>query len=191
MYLWDAFAAAARTVLPQAAIVHDKYHLERLNQRAIDLTRRQELPEIPELKGERFWLLRSSATRPPEHQAFFDAIHQSSSTTARTWQAAEDFRAVYKFETSFDARSYLLNWVNKYCITPIRPLRRLVETFERARQGIVNFFDHPITNALAERMNGKIQEIKLLAKGFRTFEHFKIAVLFYWGGLELYPLKSQ
>jgi transposase len=83
MYLWDAFAAAARTVLPQAAIVHDKYHLERLNQRAIDLTRRQELPEIPELKGKRFWLLRSSATRPPEHQAFFDAIHQSISTTAR------------------------------------------------------------------------------------------------------------
>jgi len=45
--------------------------------------------------------------------------------------------------------------------------------------------------AMAERLNGKLQEIKLTARGYRTFEKFKSAILFFHGGLSLYPHKPE
>ena len=191
MDMWDAYAAAVNTMLPGVPIVHDKYHLEKLNQRAIDQTRRQEVQEHPELRGKRFWLLRRTTTQPPKIQAFFEAIQEANMVTAHTWQAAADFRAVYKFRNRRDARLYLQTWIFTYWNTDNLPLRRLVVTFKNYLEGIVNYFDHRITNAVAERINGKIQEIKLLAKGFRTFQNFKDAVLFYLGGLDLDPLTSE
>ncbi|MGK5082601.1 transposase, partial [Bdellovibrionota bacterium FG-1] len=40
-------------------------------------------------------------------------------------------------------------------------------------------------------MNSKIQMIKSNARGFRNFEKYRIAILFYCGRLDLYPLKSR
>jgi len=39
-------------------------------------------------------------------------------------------------------------------------------------------------------LNGKIQEIKLSAKGYGTFENFRAAILFYHGKLDLYPQQN-
>jgi len=44
---------------------------------------------------------------------------------------------------------------------------------------------------MAERLNGKIQEVKTVARGYRTFKNFRSAILFFHGGLDLYPLKWQ
>jgi len=42
---------------------------------------------------------------------------------------------------------------------------------------------------MAERLNGKIQELKTIGKGYWKFENFKSAILFFHGGLNLYSLK--
>jgi hypothetical protein len=44
-----------------------------------------------------------------------------------------------------------------------------------------------LSNTLAERLNGKIQTLKTVAKGYRTFANYRSAVLFFRGGLDLYP----
>jgi transposase len=44
-----------------------------------------------------------------------------------------------------------------------------------------------LSNAMAERLNGKIQELKTVGKGYRTFANFRSAILFFHGGLDLYP----
>ena len=40
-----------------------------------------------------------------------------------------------------------------------------------------------VCNAMAERLNGKIQEIKTVARGYRTFKNFRSTILFFHGGL--------
>ena len=55
-------------------------------------------------------------------------------------------------------------------------------------RGVMNFYDHPITNAVSEGLNSKIQKFKQVACGFRNFEHFRIAIFFHCGGLQLYPV---
>jgi transposase len=53
---------------------------------------------------------------------------------------------------------------------------------------VLTYFTHPITNAVGEGLNSKIQTIKKMAYGFRNREHFKTAIYFHCGGLKLYPV---
>ena len=55
-----------------------------------------------------------------------------------------------------------------------------------------NFFRkwYWITNAVTEGLNSKIQQMRSVARGFRNFENYKIAILFYCGKLDMYPQKT-
>jgi len=54
-------------------------------------------------------------------------------------------------------------------------------------KNILNYLTHPITNALSESLNSKIQWVKYTARGFRNRDNFKIAIYFHCGGLDLLP----
>ncbi len=59
---------------------------------------------------------------------------------------------------------------------------------KRHLYGVLNYFSAArITNAAAEGLNSKIQTIKKMAYGYRNKEHFKTAIFFHCGGLQLYP----
>ncbi|HBE44049.1 MAG TPA: ISL3 family transposase, partial [Deltaproteobacteria bacterium] len=57
--------------------------------------------------------------------------------------------------------------------------------------GILAYLKHRITNAVTEGLNSKIQQIKSAARGFRNFDHYRIAILFHCGKLDLYPHKCR
>ena len=44
---------------------------------------------------------------------------------------------------------------------------------------------HPITNALTEGFNSRIQAIKADARGFRRFANYRVRILFFCGKLDL------
>ncbi|MFA6857841.1 MAG: transposase, partial [Treponema sp.] len=50
---------------------------------------------------------------------------------------------------------------------------------------------HRITNSFAEGINSVIQLIKSTARGFRNFENYRMAILFFCGGLNVYPQESR
>lgn len=53
---------------------------------------------------------------------------------------------------------------------------------------ILNYLRHRHTNALTERLNAKIQEIKYRARGYRNRDNFRHAILFHCGHLNMDPL---
>ena len=68
-------------------------------------------------------------------------------------------------------------------------MNKVVNMFKNHLIGVTNALINTFTNAMAERLNGKIQEIKIAGRGYRKFENFRSAILFFHGGLNLYPLK--
>ncbi len=52
---------------------------------------------------------------------------------------------------------------------------------------LLNSIRIPVTNAMSESLNSKIQWIKYTAHGFKSREGFKTAIYFHCGGLNLYP----
>jgi transposase-like protein len=76
-------------------------------------------------------------------------------------------------------------WATHSRLTPVIGTARLIQ---RHLPNVLTFFAHRITNAVSEGLNSKIQTIKKMAYGFRNREHFKTAIYFHCGGLDLYPV---
>jgi len=76
-------------------------------------------------------------------------------------------------------------WAIRSRLAPIKHLARMPRSHWPNIQTVL---PPRITNAGAESMKSKIQNLKLLARGFRTRERFKMVILFHLGGLDLYPV---
>lgn len=61
------------------------------------------------------------------------------------------------------------------------------ETITGSRQLWLSYLRYPITNAATEGLNSKIQAIKANARGFRSFQNFRILILLFCGKLALHP----
>ena len=68
----------------------------------------------------------------------------------------------------------------------VKEVTEVVEMFANHIFGVVNALIRNQSNAMAERLKGKIQELKIVGRGYRTFNNFRSAILFFNGGLDLY-----
>lgn len=182
-----SYHSAVESTLPQAQVVLDKFHLSIQLNNAVDQTRRRESRHRDDLKGLRFDLMRSDLS--DDRKAHILSLRQASARTAEVWKFKEDFRSIYRCRDRAEAAIYLETWLRDALREPAGSLNRVATTFTRFKEKILNYFDHPITNARAERFNGWIQQLRVQAKGFKSFQNFRIAVLFFFGNLDLYPRK--
>ncbi|MFB6305626.1 MAG: transposase [Flavobacteriales bacterium] len=84
-----------------------------------------------------------------------------------------------------------MNWIKSSLDKGIKEISKVVKMFDEHLSGVVNAIITSFNNAVAERLNGKLQEIKIVGRGYRRFENFRNAVLFFHSGLDLYPLNKQ
>jgi len=94
----------------------------------------------------------------------------------------EEFKAIFECKAWFDAKQYFRRWFESV---------KVAEMFARHLTGVCNALCHEPSNARAERINGKIQEVKTIGRGHRKFENFRSVFLFFCGDLGLYPQHSR
>ena len=69
----------------------------------------------------------------------------------------------------------------------IKEINEVLEMFNRHEEGIINAMCTGVNNSRAERLNGSIQELKTIGRGYRNTENFRIAILFFHGNLDMVP----
>jgi transposase len=62
---------------------------------------------------------------------------------------------------------------------------------QRHLPNVLTYLHHGLTNAGLEAVNATIQWVKKTARGFRNPDHFKAAIYFHSGGLDLYPHETR
>ena len=67
----------------------------------------------------------------------------------------------------------------------------VAKLIQRHLLNLLTYLRHRLTNADLEGVNAVIQWVKKTARGFRNAEHFKTAIYFHCGGLDLYPHESR
>ncbi len=78
----------------------------------------------------------------------------------------------------------LLNkWTVEAWNSGLEPIRKFVNMLYDHWFGVEAYFKKIATNAYAERVNLKIQEIKRTAKGYRNIQNFIRMIYFHLGGL--------
>lgn len=187
MDMWDPFRDAVRELMPMAAICHDPFHLVTHLNAAVDGVRRREVRTQKELKRKRYLFLKDKAGFTDRQQLEFDAIVKANYLTAQAWRIKEEFRDIIKGRYDRAEASTLYSmWRLRAVNAQIPEITRVVEMFDRHRKGIINAIYMQHNNGKAERMNGSIQELKTIGRGYRDVERFRIAILFFYGGLTLH-----
>jgi hypothetical protein len=105
----------------------------------------------------------------------------------RTWAIKESLRELWAHPTAQEAEGFWRRWCWRAAHSRLAPVRAVAWLIKRHWTNIVTCFRHKLTHAVSEGLNSKIQTIKKMAYGFRNKEHFKTAICFHCGGLDLYP----
>ncbi len=81
-------------------------------------------------------------------------------------------------------------WFGAARCSKLEPIKKTALTLQNHLFGLLNYFVDPITNALSEGFNSKIQAIKADTRGFRRLENYRYRILFRCGKLDLRPAIS-
>ena len=99
----------------------------------------------------------------------------------------EELWALWQASSPEEAKAFWKRWFWWATHSRLKPMRDVAYLIKRHLANVLTYIIHPITNAVSEGLNSKIQTIKKRAYGFRNKEHFKTAIYFHCGGLNLYP----
>jgi transposase len=84
---------------------------------------------------------------------------------------------VWEQEDRDAAQAFLLDWIAQAETSGIRMLMQFARTLRIHAQGILNYYDYPITTGPLEGTNNKIKTMKRQAYGFRDQEFLKLKIL--------------
>ena len=139
------------------------------------------------MKNSRFVLLKSPKNLNEKQRILFNVIARENYLVSQVWKARENFKAMFGQPDFAHALTMLQNWFYSLRDYIIKPLVDVKQMFQRHEIAIANSLCHAQSNAYAERMNGSIQELKTIAKGFRNVNNYRTAILFHYGQLNLFP----
>jgi len=105
----------------------------------------------------------------------------------RAWAIKEALRRLWQYTYPESGRKFWKRWYFWATHSRLAPVKAAAETIRRHIDNILTYYQHPVTNAMSEGLNSKIQKIKSMACGFRNMDNFKTAIYFHCGGLDLYP----
>jgi len=196
MDMWEPFLNAVEKRLPQADIVHDKFHIAKYLGEAVDKVRKAENRNLVNqnedtLKGTKYLWLTNPNNWSEQQQASFNELKDKGLKVGRAWSIKEMFSELWKYRYEKAARKFFKRWFCWATHARLKPMAEVAKKLKRHLDNILTYLEHRITNAVAEGLNSKIQQLKSAARGFRKFENYRIAILFFCGKLDMYPQKSQ
>jgi len=192
MDMWEAFMSAVHNILPDADVVHDRFHISKYLNTAVDNTRRTEnkhmlKSDCTTLKDSKFLWLKGPERFTDRQQERFALIRDLDLATAHVWSFKETFRSFFACLSVEDGHLFFTQWYDKAIALGNTHLTKVANMLNRHLAGLLAYLRHRVTNAMAEGLNSRIQLIKACAHGFRRFSGYRVAILFFLGKLDLYP----
>ena len=185
------FIGAAKETIPEAKIVHDRFHVSKHLNEAVDKVRRDEHRRLLE-KGDKsltdtkfLWL--QGALVEGQQALSFEELCARDLKTAKAWAYKEMFVEFWNQPSAAKALAFFDQWYAEVMESKLEPIKDVAETLKTHLLGLLNYFEYKITNALAEGFNSRIQALKAAARGFRSFKNYRTRILFFCGKLDLAP----
>lgn len=171
--LSEAYRQAAELVLPDAAIVADKFHVLALAGRAL-----HEVHGEIRRPGNLAWLLQRGVEKlnKAERARLLQAL-SADPRLARAWGLKEALREVYRKRSQDEAAAALEGWIEEAGSSGLRPFERAAGTLRKWRREVLNYWCYPITNALVEGKHNRVKVLKRRAYGYRNDRSFLLRLL--------------
>lgn len=178
-----SYISAVTDNLQKATIVFDHFHIIKLfNEKLSDLRRtiHKKLTKAGQkvLKGTRWLLLKNSNRLRPkykEHERLSKAL-RINAALATAYYLKEDLGQLWNQDNKREASLYLDSWIARASQSGVTMLVKFAKTLGRHREGILAYYDFPITTGPLEGTNNKIKTLQKQAYGFRDMTFFKLKI---------------
>src|SRR5215470_239156 len=185
MDMSGAYQSAVRANLPRAVIVFDHFHVVKLFNDKLSELRRQLYREATEvqhkavLKGTRWLLLKNAENLDPEkdEKSRLKEALKLNEPLATADYLKEDLRRFWEQPGKRFATAFLDGWLRRAEAAGVKMLRQMAKTLESHRDGLLAYYDCPISTGPLEGTNNKIKTLKRQAYGYRDKEFFKLKIL--------------
>jgi transposase len=192
--MWPAYINACRDKVPGAdgKMVFDRFHIMRHVVEAVDKVRKQEHKALTKAgddtlaKSKYLWLTNPENMTDKARERFAE-LKTAELKTGRAWALKEALRELWSYKSAAWATKFWKRWYFWATHSRLAPMIEAAKLIARHLPNVLTYFTHRITNAVAEGLNSKIATVQKRACGYRNPNHFKIAVYFHCGGLNLYP----
>jgi len=180
-----AYILAVQTHLPWAVLVFDHFHIIKLFNEKLTQLRRDLYDAATEegqqniLKGTRWLLLKNQENLDPARDELrrLEEALQLNKPLATAYYLKEELRELWKQETKAKAQTFLQGWIAQAEASGIAILQTMARTLRRHEEGILAYYDYPISTGPLEGTNNKIKTMKRQAYGYRDIEFFKLKIL--------------
>jgi transposase len=177
-----AYALAVRKHLPNAVLVNDRFHVIKLYNDMLTKLRRELYHEAKTqlekdiLKGTRWLLLKSVDNLDDdrgEPARLLEALELNHSL-AVAYYLRDDLNYLWELPSQAAAARWFDRWVKAAEKSGIKLLQTFAKTLASHRQGILAWYDYPISTGPLEAVNNKIKLLNRQAFGYRDPEFFQL-----------------
>jgi transposase len=182
MDMWQPYKDAVYGCLANAVVVVDKFHVLRMANLGLETIRkgiREDLTKAQRrgLMHDRFLLLKRAYKLEPFEELILESWTKNFPALGEAYHAKENFFAIYDAKSAPEAKTAYLAW--KAGLVPgisdaFKPLTTAMGNWETE---ILNYFEHPVTNAYTECLNGLTRVIDRSGRGY-SFEALRAKILF-------------
>ena len=187
------YIKAIRNWLPQAQIIFDRFHVQRLASDAVDEVRRSlvrlcdDPQESDAIKRSRFALLKNPWNLTLTEGMKLSQVQRSNKRLYRAYLLKEALAKALDYRQPKRAESTLRDWLGWASRSKLKPFVKVARTIRQHFDGILAYVKTRLTNGLVEGLNNKLRMITRRAFGFHSAEAL-IAILFLnSGGIQLDP----
>ena len=172
----------AKTLLPNATIVIDIFHVVRYVTWALENVRKRVQKQMhPDkrkyFKRSRRILLSHYFKLSDSNKEALEIMLMQSPDLATAYYLKEQFYDVMNSKDSTEAKVKLRNFVLAATASELKEFNACLTMLSNWSKYILNSFDCPYSNGFTEGTNNKIKVIKRNAYGYRNFENFRNRIL--------------
>ena len=188
--MWAPYIDVVHEMLPNAAIVFDKFHIVRHLLEAVNTVRKAEAAALRKsnpdlLTGTRYIWLKNPENLTDKQRARLSTLERLNLKINRAYLLKELFKQLWTYKRKGWARNFLNKWFWWATHSHLEPMKKFAWMLRRHEEGILAWFDFPISNGRTEAMNNNAKAVSHRARGFRTRKSFSLALLHCLGGLQL------
>ena len=190
MDMGQPFILGTKKAAPHVDIVHDRFHVSKSLNEAVDKTRRQECAQLAKnnddtLKGTRYLWLHGNT--PEKSKQRFEDLLEVNLKTAKAWLYKEQMVEFWEHSDAQSASEFFGHWYRSVMSSRLPAVKNVAKSLKEHLSDLLTYFTHRITNAMTEGFNSRIQAIKASARGFRSFDNYRSRILFFCGKLDMQP----
>ncbi len=131
------------------------------------------------LKGTRWLLLKNPEDLDPARDELtrLEKALRLNQPLATAYYLKEELRQLWAQADKAAAETFLESWIERAQASGIALLRSFAKTLRRHEEGLLAYYDYPLSTGPLEGINNKIRALQRQAYGYRDREFFRLKLM--------------